>query len=140
MWGRGNMVADTSGRGKRLFPEIRVQFASSQISLPFSAQLAATAALIAVAVACCCFMVDRIGRDRLLALKEAMRQELQQVIADRDKAIGARDRLRARIAELEDDRPQREALNPLPSAGPIRLAGLVTAELTQPEEAAQPPL
>src|SRR5689334_14637294 len=103
MWGRGNMVADTSGRGKKLFPEIRVQFASSQISLPLGVQLAAAATLIAVAVACCYLVVDRMGRDRLLAFKEATRQELREIVADRDKALGARDRLRARIAELEEE-------------------------------------
>jgi len=60
-------------------------------------------------------------------------RRLRQVSADRDKTIGERDRLRARIAELELKHSQRELLAPEKLARIYRLAGLAVGEVAQPE-------
>lgn len=62
---------------------------------------------------------------------EAAARKLQQVSAERDKAILERDRLRARIAELEQKRSEGGMLRPQNFAAPIRLAGLITTGLVQ---------
>jgi murein DD-endopeptidase MepM/ murein hydrolase activator NlpD len=70
---------------------------------------------------------------------EAVTKKLQQVSADRDKAIGERDRLRVRIAELEQKHSEREILRPEELASAFRLAGLITAGSAQSEAATSPP-
>ncbi len=74
---------------------------------------------------------------RYKARLEATEKKLQQVSADRDKAVSERDRLRARIAELDQEHFQRENLRPLGLVGGLRLAGLITTELVESE--ADPP-
>jgi murein DD-endopeptidase MepM/ murein hydrolase activator NlpD len=154
------MVAETSGRGSRLFPEIRIQFASRHISLPPGVQIAAVSSLIAIAAVLCHLSIDRIMRDRLIADREAaviravtansdLQQELaslaaaikklQQVSADRDKAVSERDRLRAPLAELGEKHTHLELRYPQRPTGPYRLTGLITFELAQAEgETAEP--
>jgi murein DD-endopeptidase MepM/ murein hydrolase activator NlpD len=78
-----------------------------------------------------------VGHGRHKATLEAATKRLQQVSADRDKAIVERDRLRARIAELEQKHSQREIREPDGSGLVLRLAGLITTELAEPE--ADPP-
>ena len=155
------MVAEARGRGSRLFPEIRVQFASWHLSLPPGVQIAAASALVAIAAALCCLSFDRIGRERLIANKEAAviraetanadlqeelagldaaMKKLQQVSADRDKAVSERDRLRARLAELGEKQTQREIQHPQGQTGPYRLTGLITSELAQAEGGAAQPM
>ena len=155
------MVAETSSRGSRLFPEIRIQFASTHISLPPSVQIAAVSSLIAVAAVLCHLSIDRITRDRFIADREAaviraetanadLQQELtsleaaikklQQVSADRDKAVSERDRLRARLAELGEKHTHLELRYPQGPTGPYRLTGLITSELAQAEGETRQPL
>jgi murein DD-endopeptidase MepM/ murein hydrolase activator NlpD len=124
------MVAEIPARGSRRFPEIRINLRtgsrSSQIVLPPSAQVAAVTAILAFAVAVCVFALGRLGYERALADREAaiaraetanadlqrevasLRDKLalaardrRQRTADLDRALSDRDRLRARIAELE---------------------------------------
>jgi murein DD-endopeptidase MepM/ murein hydrolase activator NlpD len=64
---------------------------------------------------------------------DAVARKLQQVIVDRDRAIGERDRLKARIAELEPKHSEREFLRPEKWAGAYRLAGLILGEVAQLE-------
>jgi murein DD-endopeptidase MepM/ murein hydrolase activator NlpD len=126
----GEMIAETPGRGSRLFPEICINLRtgrrSAQIFLPPAVQVAAASAVVAFAVAVCYFVVGRSGYERALADKQAavvraeaanadrqdevasLRDELalaandrEQATADLDRALSDRDRLRARIAELE---------------------------------------
>src|SRR5438067_9185080 len=128
--GEGGMVAETPSRGSSRFPEIRVNLRtrnrSSQILLPPFVQLAAASAVVAFAVAVCFFALVRPGYERALADKEAamvraetanaglraevasLRDKLavaardrRRATADLDRTISDRDRLRARIAELE---------------------------------------
>jgi murein DD-endopeptidase MepM/ murein hydrolase activator NlpD len=148
------MVADTSGRGSRLFPEIRVQFTSWQISVRPGVQIAAASFLVAVVAALCFLSLDRLIADmeaatvraetanadlqrELVGLAAAVRK-LQQISADRDKALSERDRLRARLAELEKG-AHLELRGSQGPTGPYHLAGLITSELAQAEgEAVQP--
>jgi murein DD-endopeptidase MepM/ murein hydrolase activator NlpD len=76
-------------------------------------------------------------QDRYKAILDAAAKKLQQVSTDRDKAIFERDRLRARIAEIEQKRPQRQTLQLQRLGGEFRLTGLITGELDQSE--ADPP-
>jgi murein DD-endopeptidase MepM/ murein hydrolase activator NlpD len=64
---------------------------------------------------------------------DAVTRKLQQAIVDRDRAIGERDRLKARIAELEPKHSEREFLRPEKWVGAYRLAGLILGEVAQPE-------
>jgi murein DD-endopeptidase MepM/ murein hydrolase activator NlpD len=64
---------------------------------------------------------------------EMLAQKLQRVSADRDRALADRDRLRARIAELELKHSEREIPRPAGLAGSFRLAGLIVGEVAQPE-------
>ena len=129
------MVAETPSRGSSRFPEIRLNLRtrsrSSQIVLPPFVQLAAASAVIAFAVAVCFFVLARPGYERALADKQAavvraetanadlqdevasLRGKLafaardgQQATADLDRALSDRDRLRARIADLEQKQSQ----------------------------------
>lgn len=62
---------------------------------------------------------------------EAAARRLRQMSVDRDKAIIERDRLRARIAELEQKRSEGEIPRPQNLAAWFRVAGLITTELVQ---------
>lgn len=68
---------------------------------------------------------------------DATAKKLQQVSAERDKALSEREHLRARIAELERKHSQREVLRPQKLVGAFRLAGLITTDLAEAE--AEPP-
>ncbi len=88
---------------------------------------------------------DRAGQqarhDQYKAGLDATAKKLQQVSADRDKAIIERDRLRARIAEIEQKRSQRQTLRLQQPGSEFRLAGLITAEFGQSEaDPSQPEL
>jgi murein DD-endopeptidase MepM/ murein hydrolase activator NlpD len=72
-------------------------------------------------------------RDQYKASLEAATKKLLQVSADRDKAVSERDRLRARIAELEQKHSQFEIPRPQKSVGMFRLAGVITTELLSSE-------
>ena len=175
------MVAETPSRGSRRFPEIRINLRtgsrSSQIVLPAFVQVAAASAVVAFAVAVCFFVLARPGYERALADGKAamvraatanadlqnevasLRDELtlaardrRQATADLDRALGDRDRLRARIAELEQKPSQldiahgqkwtglvhlAEASETGPSqsaAGPARAEMLITDAPPEPED------
>ena len=129
------MVADIPSRGARRFPEIRINLCAAsrswQIVLPRSVQVAAATAAVAFAVAVGFVALARPGYERALADKEAaivraetanadlqaevasLREKLalaardrRQAAADLDRTLGDRDRLRARIAELEQKQSQ----------------------------------
>jgi murein DD-endopeptidase MepM/ murein hydrolase activator NlpD len=70
---------------------------------------------------------------------EAVTKKLLQASADRDRAISERDRLRARIAELQQKHSERENLRLEKLAGAFRLAGLITGEIAQSETTAPRP-
>jgi murein DD-endopeptidase MepM/ murein hydrolase activator NlpD len=72
-------------------------------------------------------------RDEYKATLDATVKKLQQVSADRDKAIIERDRLRARVAEIEQKHWQRQTLRRQQQGGEFLLAGLITPEFGQPE-------
>ncbi len=60
-------------------------------------------------------------------------KKLQQVSAERDKALSERDRLRARIAELEQRHSQREIPPHQNLVAAFRLTGVITTELAEAE-------
>jgi len=151
------MVAETPSRGSRRFPEIRINLRtgsrSSQIVLPPSVQVAAASAVVAFAVAVCFFALARLGYERALADRGAamvraetanagLRAEVanqrdklavaardrRRATADLDRTISDRDRLRARIAELEQKQ------SPLDFA--VRTTALIETGL--PQSAADP--
>lgn len=130
------MVAETSGRGSRLFPEINIQFRkadrSSQIGLPPTVQVAALSAVIAAAAALSYLTVSRIGYDRVVAEKEAAvvraetaNTDLQDQVASlQDKlAAGTRDRVQTdvRLSALAAEADQ---LRSLLSAADAKLRSL----------------
>jgi murein DD-endopeptidase MepM/ murein hydrolase activator NlpD len=128
------MVAETPSRGSSRFPEVRLNLRtrsrSSEIVLPPFVQLAAASAVVAFAVAVCFFALARLGYERALADKQAivrtetanaglraevasLRDKLalaardrRRASADLDRALSDRDRLRARIADLEQKQSQ----------------------------------
>ena len=129
------MIAETPSRGSSRFPEVRLNLRtrsrSSQIVLPPFVQLAAASAVVAFAVAVCFFALARLGYERALADKQAaivrtetasaglgaevasLRDKLalaardrRRASADLDRALSDRDRLRARIADLEQKQSQ----------------------------------
>jgi murein DD-endopeptidase MepM/ murein hydrolase activator NlpD len=155
------LVGEIPSRGSRRFPEIRINLRagtrSSQIVLPPSVQVAAASAVVAFAVAVYFFALARPGYERALADREAamvraetananlrdemasLRDELalaararRQTAADLDRALGDRDRLRVRIAELEQKQSRLDFA--------VRTTGLIetgpsqsAASLPQPE-------
>jgi murein DD-endopeptidase MepM/ murein hydrolase activator NlpD len=176
--GVGKLVAEIPSRGSRRFPEIRINLRtgsrSSQIVLPPSVQVAAAAAVVVFAVAVCCFALVRPGYERALADREAamvraetananlrdevasLRDELalaardhRQVAADLVRALGDRDRLRARIAEFEQEPSQLDVAHrqkwtglfhlteatesPQSAAGPGRPETLISDAPPEPE-------
>jgi murein DD-endopeptidase MepM/ murein hydrolase activator NlpD len=129
------MIAETPSRGSSRFPEVRLNLRtrsrSSEIVLPPFVQLAAASAVVAFAVAVCFFALARLGYERALADKQAaivrtetanagLRAEVaslhdklalaardrRRASADLDRALSDRDRLRARIADLEQKQSQ----------------------------------
>ena len=107
------MIAETPGRGSRLFPEICINLRtgrrSAQIFLPPAVQVAAASAVVAFAVAVCYFIVGRSGYERAVADKQAAvvraetaNADLQDEVASlRDElALAARDRQQA-TADLD---------------------------------------
>jgi len=62
---------------------------------------------------------------------EAAVKKLQQVSAERDRALSERDRLRARIAELEQRHSLREIPRQQKLVAAFRLAGVITTELAE---------
>ena len=148
----GELVGEIPSRGSRRFPEIRINLRmgsrSSQIVLPPSVQVTAASAIVAFAVAVCFFALARSGYERALADRGAamvraetananlrdevasLRDELaltardrRQASADLDRALGDRDRLRARIAELEQKQSQFDFA--------VRTTGLIETEPSQ---------
>ena len=73
----------------------------------------------------------RTRRNTYKARPEAAEKKLQQVSAERDKAVSERDRLRARNTELEQRHSERELLRPRSLIGGFQLAGLITTELIE---------
>ncbi|HJY47929.1 MAG TPA: peptidoglycan DD-metalloendopeptidase family protein [Stellaceae bacterium] len=129
------MIAETPSRGSSRFPEVRLNLRtrsrSSEIVLPPFVQLAAASAVVAFALAVCFFVLARLGYERALADKQAaivrtetasaglgaevasLRDKLalaardrRRASADLDRALSDRDRLRARIADLEQKQSQ----------------------------------
>jgi murein DD-endopeptidase MepM/ murein hydrolase activator NlpD len=129
------MVAETPSRGSSRFSEIRrnlrTRSRSSQIRLPPLVQLAAASAVVAFAAAVSFVVLARTGYERALNDKQAamvraetanagLRAEMaslrdklalaardrRRATADLDRALSDRDRLRARIAELEQKQSQ----------------------------------
>jgi murein DD-endopeptidase MepM/ murein hydrolase activator NlpD len=64
---------------------------------------------------------------------EAMAKKLNQVSAERDKAVSEKDRLRARIAVLEQKRSQRRVLHSQNLVEAFRLTGVITTEIAEPD-------
>jgi murein DD-endopeptidase MepM/ murein hydrolase activator NlpD len=64
---------------------------------------------------------------------EAMARKLQQVSADRDRAVGERDQLKAKLAELELKHSERGGPHLEKLTGAFRLVGLVAGEVAQPD-------
>jgi murein DD-endopeptidase MepM/ murein hydrolase activator NlpD len=64
---------------------------------------------------------------------DAAVKKLQQVSAERDRALSERDRLRGRIAELEQRHSQREIPRQQKLVAAFRLAGVITTELAEAE-------
>ena len=155
------MVAETPSRGSRRFPEIRINLRtgsrSSQIVLPPSVQVAAASAVMALIVAVCFFALARPSSERALADKEAAKvraetdnAELQdevaslrdtlalaardrrQATADLDRALSDRDRLRARIAEIEQKQSQLDVGHRRNWTGVFRPAELIETEPSRP--------
>ncbi|HEX3521746.1 MAG TPA: hypothetical protein VHT52_06635, partial [Stellaceae bacterium] len=154
------MVAEIPSRGSRRFPEIYINLRtggrSSQIVLPPSVQVAAASAVMAFAVAICFFALARPGYERALADKEAATvraekanadlqdevaslleklalaaRDRQQATANLDQALGDRDRLRARIAELEQKPSQPNVVHPQKWTGLFHLAEAIETEPSQ---------
>jgi len=103
------MVAETSSRGSKLFPEICINLQrgswSSQIFLPPAAQIAAAIAVVGAAVAVCFFWAGRIDYERALADGETAVVRAETFNADlQDEVAGLRDKL----ALVTRDRPQDE--------------------------------
>ena len=147
MWG-ANMAAEISSRGKRLFPEVRIQFRtaarSSQIALSPAVQASALTAVIVSAAALIYLGISQIHYVRLIgdeksavARTEIANVNLQVDVADlRDRlAFSARDRAVAedRLSALAS---QADALRRQLESTETRLHGL-EQELSQRE--AQPP-
>jgi murein DD-endopeptidase MepM/ murein hydrolase activator NlpD len=154
------MVAEIPSRGSRRFPEIRINLRtdsrSSQIMLPPSVQVAAVSAVVAFAVAVCFFALARPGYARALADRKAatvraetanadlqeevasLRDKLalaardrRQATADLDRALDDRDRLRARIAELEQKPSQLDVAHRQKWTGLFRLTEAIETEPSQ---------
>jgi len=154
------MVAETPSRGSRLFPEICINLRTgrrpAQISLPPAVQVAAASAVVAFAVAVCYFIVGRSAYERAIADKQAavvraetanadlqdevasLRDKLtltardrEQAIADLDRALTERDRLRARIAEIGQKQSQLDVGYPQKWRGVLRLAELIETDPSQ---------
>jgi len=154
------MVAETSSRGSRRFPESRINLRtgsrSSQIALPPAVQVAAASAVVAFAVAVCFFALARPGYERALADKDAaivraetanadlqdevasLRDKLalaardrQQATADLDRALGDRDRLPVRIAELEQKPSQFDVAQRQKWTGLFHLTEVIETEPSQ---------
>ncbi len=154
------MIAETPGRGSRLFPEICINLRtgrrSAQIFLPPAVQVAAASAVVAFAVAVCYFIVGRSGYERAVADKQAavvraetanadlqdevasLRDKLalaardrQQATADLDQALGDRDRLRAWIAVLEQKPSQLDVGHRQKWTGVFHLAELIETDPSQ---------
>jgi murein DD-endopeptidase MepM/ murein hydrolase activator NlpD len=162
----GEMIAETPGRGSRLFPEIFINLRTgrrpAQIFLPPAVQVAAASAVVAFAVAVCYFIVGRSGYERAIADKQAAvvraetanadlqdevaslheklalaARDRQQATADLDRALGDRDRQRARIAELEQKPSQLDVAHRQKWTGVFRLVELIETDPSQ--SAAGPP-
>ncbi len=154
------MVAERPSRGSRRFPEIRINLRtpsrSWQIVLPPSVQVAAASAVVAFAVAVCFFALARPGYEPALADRQAamvraatananlqdevasLREKLalavrdrQQATADLDRALSNRDRLRARIAEIEQEQSQFDIARRQKWTGLFRLTQVIETEPSQ---------
>jgi murein DD-endopeptidase MepM/ murein hydrolase activator NlpD len=134
--GVGEMIAEAPRRGGMCLPEITIRIRtrdrSSQIYLPPVVQIATASAVIAVAVALSYFGLNRIGSERAVAAKKAAM--IERMTHTLDRALSERDRLRARVAELELDVGHRQK-----SAGLLRPAGLILTDADQPEVGQSPP-
>jgi murein DD-endopeptidase MepM/ murein hydrolase activator NlpD len=87
-------------------------------------------------------MGDRDRQERpgqIRAKLDTMTRKLRQANADRDRAIGERDRLRAMLADFEQRHSQLQILQPPSIARMARLAGLVTNEFQQSGAEPSPP-
>ena len=104
------MVAETSGRGSTLFPEIQIIYRtaarSAQFVLPPVVQTAALLVVIAAAVAISYLGVSRIGHGRLVAGKEAAVVRAETANADLQDEMAS---LRDELAAAARDREQAEA-------------------------------
>src|SRR5262245_16817246 len=104
------MFAETSSRGRRVFPELCVQLRtgsrSSRIVLPPIVQMGAVAALTLVAVALSYFGVTRIGNERALAEKETAVVRAETANADLQDKVS---RLQDRLALVTREREEAEA-------------------------------
>jgi murein DD-endopeptidase MepM/ murein hydrolase activator NlpD len=157
------MVAETSSRGRRLFPEIQIRLqtgiGSSEILLQPIVQIGIGSAVTVVALALVCLIITWIGHDRIVAEKEAevvraetananlhaevavLRGKLAGAVRDQEGAppasseeIAAKvDKLVQPTQALEQKHSQREILRPDCLVGAFRLAGLMTTELGQSE-------
>lgn len=154
------MVAETPSRGSGRFSEIRINLCtgtrSSQLVLPPFVQVAAVSAVVAFAVAVCSFAVTRPVYERALADREAatvraeaanadLRDEVaslrdtlalaarerQQATTDLDRALGDRDRLRARIWKLEQRYPQLDIAHRQKWTGLFHLTEAIETEPSQ---------
>jgi murein DD-endopeptidase MepM/ murein hydrolase activator NlpD len=162
------MVADTSGRGGRLLPDIRVQFGALQVWLPPAVQLAVAASVITFTIALGYLGMERIGRDRVLADKDAAMLRTETANADlhdqlaslKEKlalASHARDQAEARLsAVLASQAQERLAgadgdraepltahdpyLRPQGAMGQFRLTGVITPDLAQDASETTEPL
>jgi murein DD-endopeptidase MepM/ murein hydrolase activator NlpD len=154
------MVGETPSRGSSRFPEISINLRagrrSSQIVLPPFVQLAAASAVVAFAVAVCFFALVRPSYERALAEKQAamvraetanadlqdevatLRDKLalaardrRQATADLDRALTERNRLRARIAEIEQQQSQLDVAHRQKWTGVFRLAEVIETDPSQ---------
>ena len=154
------MVAEIPSRGSTRFPEIRINLRtgsrSSQIMLPPSAQVVAASAVVGFAVAVCLLALARPGYERALADKQAamvraeatnadlqdkvasLRDKLalaacdrRQATADLERALTERDRLRARIAEIEQKQPQLDVTHRQKWTGLFHLTEVIETESSQ---------
>ncbi len=141
------MVADIPSRGARRFPEIRINLRTRSV------QVGAASAVVAFAFAVGFLAFARTGYERTRADQQAaiaraqtanadlkeqvarLRDRLalaardrQQATADLDRALSDRDRLRARISELEQTRSRRDFA--------VRTTGLIE---TGPSQSAADP-
>jgi murein DD-endopeptidase MepM/ murein hydrolase activator NlpD len=74
---------------------------------------------------------DRAGQGQSKGRFETTIKRLQQATADLDRALGERDRLRARIAELEQKHSRLDVGHQQKWTGVFRLAELIEAELIE---------